>query len=1137
MNKYPQFISFFRQLSPQWEAHLALLRLKAHWRSMSTAILGILLVSIVGASIPLYTSAIAQVGMIQHIHQQPAQDVNVYLQTSRNAVLGGDLDAAWTAQDADLNRLVQNFLNDDLPGWAEQLNATGETTPMHLLRDGEDLAARLRIAYYAGWESRLQLVEGSWPTVPSEVLEVAIGQQAAERLGLMAGDEIVLEQRGWVSSIPLRVRITAVVRAVDEANAPVDIQYGLRIGSSADGAVETNLLTTREGFLRAATQHVPEADSTFGWWLLFDHEALAFADVPQAITAVDDLHQSLPTNPRFIFRTQIATVLDDYVAEVDLLGAPFGLLLVQIGALALFFLIVTAALVRRAERREIAMLQSRGGANWQIALLDGFETLLISGVAMLAAPWLARQFLAWFVPFLTGIERLPLRLDGRVFAYAGAAAGVSLLVLTTTLVPILRLPLIIAGGAAARSEKRLWWQRYYLDMGLLIVGVAASWRLLSQGTPLIETQTGELKADPLLLLAPVFWAVAVGSMALRLFPTLSGWAARATARWGRLESALAMWQVSREPAHYGRLSFLLALAIGIGWLATSFHATLLRSQHDQAAYQVGADIRLQERDMQLRADRVRPLDFYRDLPGVEAVTQTSRFFLANASSDPQQRMPGEILAVDSETFRQVSYWRDDLGLRKTPPDYESASDPGRVLPFVPARIGVWLRIEQPARDEAFAPLVSETGEMIFELNLDQMALVDVGVRLRDANGSRVSLPLKPQTLPVGPEGWQYFEGDLATLPHELYGDVRLEMVHWHNDSYWGISRGGIFRLDLADLTLVDADQVVTTLNWLEADERWELVHNFNDGLEGLVDAGPAPDWAAHVAVRRVSWNQESSGADIGLALNYPDLGPVPVIASSRLATLNGLLTGTTFQAGMIVGANPWFQLVDTVEFYPTLNPDTKLFLVADQRSLLYVLNRRPGAIMHPSEVWLRLQPGHSPETVLDAIALRTDPNIVWSGRAVEQVRDDLDADLLQSGLIGLLYMAFAVALTLSVISLVSYIALTARQRRTDFGVLQAIGLSARGLVASIVLEQVMVMVVGLSLGALLGSVMSERVLPTLAFGTSGETITPPFEIQVEVRALLQYGAFLLVVLAVTFAASLILVRRLSLAELLRFGEE
>ena len=272
-------------------------------------------------------------------------------------------------------------------------------------------------------------------------------------------------------------------------------------------------------------------------------------------------------------------------------------------------------------------------------------------------------------------------------------------------------------------------------------------------------------------------------------------------------------------------------------------------------------------------------------------------------------------------------------------------------------------------------------------------------------------------------------------------------------------------------------------------------------------------------------------------MNYPDLGPVPVIASPKFAALNGLLPGTTFQVGMLAGSNPWFQLVETIDYYPTLYPDSKLFLIVDQRSLLYALNRRPGAVVQPSEVWMRLQPGHSPETVLDALAQQTDPGIVLNAQTIEQVRDDLDADMLQSGLIGLLYLAFAVALTLSVISLVSYMALTARQRRADFGVLQAMGLSARRLVASIVLEQVVVMATGILLGALLGSVMSDRVLPTLAFGTSGETITPPFVIRVEVGALLQYGAFLLAVLALTFAASLILVRRLSLIELLRFGEE
>ena len=84
--------------------------------------------------------------------------------------------------------------------------------------------------------------------------------------------------------------------------------------------------------------------------------------------------------------------------------------------------------------------------------------------------------------------------------------------------------------------------------------------------------------------------------------------------------------------------------------------------------------------------------------------------------------------------------------RKVPAAYEpEISDPGRALPFVPARIGVWLRLDQPAADSAFAPLVSETGEMVFEPNPDQLALLmDIGVRLRDANGSSLYLPLEPQ---------------------------------------------------------------------------------------------------------------------------------------------------------------------------------------------------------------------------------------------------------------------------------------------------------------------------------------------------------------------------------------------------------
>jgi hypothetical protein len=97
--------------------------------------------------------------------------------------------------------------------------------------------------------------------------------------------------------------------------------------------VEANLFTTREAFAdrRAACA---DADNTFGWWLLFDHEALSFADVPKAISG-----GGFAAGARSTFISQPGRHCFGMICEVDLLGAPFGLLLVQIGALALFFLI------------------------------------------------------------------------------------------------------------------------------------------------------------------------------------------------------------------------------------------------------------------------------------------------------------------------------------------------------------------------------------------------------------------------------------------------------------------------------------------------------------------------------------------------------------------------------------------------------------------------------------------------------------------------------------------------------------------------------------------------------------------------------------------------------------------------------
>ena len=78
-------------------------------------------------------------------------------------------------------------------------------------------------------------------------------------------------------------------------------------------------------------------------------------------------------------------------------------------------------------------------------------------------------------------------------------------------------------------------------------------------------------------------------------------------------------------------TFLLALAIGVGWFATSFQATVKQSQQDQAQYSVGADVRLTEHNTALKVDRVQPTSNYLAQPEVEAASNAVRLNNINFS--------------------------------------------------------------------------------------------------------------------------------------------------------------------------------------------------------------------------------------------------------------------------------------------------------------------------------------------------------------------------------------------------------------------------------------------------------------------------------------------------------------------------
>ncbi|NLX09031.1 MAG: ABC transporter permease [Chloroflexi bacterium] len=1200
--------------------HLAIARLLTQWRSLLTIIAGTILSASIGALVPLYTTAVAQVGMLQRLEQQPARDVHVASSISLRASEWAD-SGGLQQQAAGASALTEDLAARDLgviKQWIEKLVTFGETEAMGISlppaeEGGEQvplLGVRARLAYYDDWPEFVRVVSGRLPQAPAagEDLEVVVGLSVANELNLEADTVVILDQgmnqkgetgRGHATSRPVTARIVGIVSPLED-DAPYWMEPSpLRLLDRASGAglwdYEFVFLTDEDALYRAAVEFLPDTPTRIGWRVLFAHDNLPFSRVDEARSAL----QVFERNMRFTFKDSLAPtteeaqqgavqrqdlsfnyytrlidfdtirknldrgVLLQYAKEVELLDAPFGLLLLQVGALVLFFLMVTAALVRRGERREIAMLQSRGAWDSQILLLRGIEALLICVLAVAVAPLLSQVLLTALGPIVANTDEFPLPLTRDVFLFAALAAGVTFLALMLTLRPVLRLPLILAGGAASRSERQQWWQRYYLDVALAVVGLGALWLLVRRGSPLSDVNLGGQQADPLMLMAPALLFLALGSLALRFFPVLAAIASRAAAAGKGLLGALASWQLSREPVHYGRITFLLALAIGIGWFATSFRATVTNSHDDQARYLVGSDARLVERDTQLNANRARPVEFYEAQDGVAEATTGYRIINANLSTSIAGELRGNILAINPDTFGEVLYWRTDLGpiyTPRAPGDPPPLPERGEALPFVPAKIGMWLRFETSgfsfASDRTFQASV---GRLTQRTNL--------GLRMLDANGAWVLVPVEPvevEYLRVGTDapgadargfvtsGWVYAEADLTALKYVPEMPLNLVSVYLEYRSPNSTGERGM-RLTVADMTLFDAEGSATPYQ-VFANHDWEFLYDRGATATGKT----APGWdlpGERPDSLYISWDQDAQRTTIGALLNYPDLGPLDAIVSRRVQQENGLTFGldaAPFTLLNIGGINPQFRAVQIADYYPSLydrapgeaDPKGHSFMVVDVRELMYRLNRRPSAAFYPDEVWLRLDGSLDPRSEAEVSGLlghldnaETQGAVILSSVTLAEELDRLQTNPLGLGLLGLMYLAFIMALALSVVGLLTYSGLTAQARRSEFGVLRALGLSSVRVVAGLALEQAFVMVIGVTLGAVLGAVLANQVVPTLALGATGENVVPPFVMRVELRRFVEYGLMMAVVLGLVLSSSLLLVRQLSLARTLRLGDE
>ena len=222
------------------------------------------------------------------------------------------------------------------------------------------------------------------------------------------------------------------------------------------------------------------------------------------------------------------------------------------------------------------------------------------------------------------------------------------------------------------------------DIALLVLAVLAVRELRSYSAA--APVAGGPGVDPVIAAAPALALVGLAVLPLRLLPAAARGLERLSARSRRLGSALANWEISRRPLRQSGPALLVILAVGASTVALAQYESWQRSVRDQAAFAVGAPVRV---------GVAPPLP----LSGVQAIGGLPTVSAAMPVSAVPLVSSGQLLVLDAALAARTITLRPDLAGRPVGQLFSALQTrvrPGLVMPGRPARLEIVASMTGPA---------------------------------------------------------------------------------------------------------------------------------------------------------------------------------------------------------------------------------------------------------------------------------------------------------------------------------------------------------------------------------------------------------------------------------------------------------
>jgi hypothetical protein len=1107
-------------------------RALTNWKMLVVLGLGVLVAATLLASAPVYARTMQDLGLTYAIREElpggPGTRVVV-----RDLPIDDDGMLRWAAIEERVDERI-GWFTEEVRRF-ERLGALGITAPGETPVEGGPGGFLQSVA---GYDQHVEVLDGRLPeaTAPGAPIEVVLHPEAAATAGVSIGDRLELHERlddceqvvipgdmpslspcpQGTPSLHLRFSISAeVVGFIDPIDADDPfwlggerLYFGIQRELPATGPWVP--LWTAPGMLSDSfAGHFPGYVLDVTWNVFASDVAINRANFERARDDVIALRLDLEAIGA-ITASPLVQLLDRVARDHDYQQTPLILLLLQVAAIALFYVVIVSSIVVERQANEIALLRSRGASLRQVLNVYLLEGVLIGVPVLLVAPFLAAAAtaLAGLLPVfepVSGGDLLPVVIPPMAFAMAALGVVLSLVALIIPAFVVARRSSVAQRRVEARPGRPLF-QRYYLDLVLAGFAALLLWELNERGSAFEPSPTGGLSSDPVLLASPALTIVAAAALILRFYPMLLRVVAHIVTPAAGVSVAGGMWQVVRSPGQYTRLSLLVMMAIAVGTFAASYSTTADRSYRDRADFRAGVDLRA------VRPSHLTPLSGTLDeveqemgrLPGVARASLAHRSTIQTGVTGAISR-PVQMLAIEPADASTMLHARDD---------------------FADESLSALLFRIQGAPVFRGIPIPDGTTTLTVQANsVDSRPDFTLWARVRDANGRLALYDFGK----FENTGWLEYEMDIsgAVGPTMQAPLVFLGLIITEPPNRFNTQPGPIF---FANLEAHGPGESIV-LESFDGSAPWSVMPSLGenrDSFEYVVDAS--------FDNRQVGRLEPRLGVQDQRRGIYPEDPSVPLVAlaSTGLLDRTGASVGSVTHmrvGGLLVPT----RIVGSYDLFPTLSALQGPSIIYNRDQLAAWVNgfaTSTTSHIRFQEYWFSLEDGATAAPLL--AALQEPPYRLQRFSDRQRELDRIQRNpLVAAGGSGILQLSFIAVLMLVAAALLLSLWTAVQRRRVEFAVMRAMGISRSQVLGQLALEYLLVAILGIVVGTYLGVLVGRRMLSFLDVTERGDPVEPSFILQTDWGFVAAGGLAVLVVFGVALIVAVRVLGRTSDAQALR----